>query len=166
MRESGLHLLGLTMNQQRPALFQPRTPTSYPRQSRVRARAEFDRVFKDGKRTASPLIALHLLPDAVEAPTCPRLGLAVSRKVDGRAVGRNRIKRALREQFRSTQALLKPGAYVIVARPGAAQSDNTALRNMLLALFTRAGALLPAGRGGTMPPASLPSTPVAPARGE
>jgi ribonuclease P protein component len=166
MRESGLQASGLAMNHDRQALLQRRTPMSYPRQSRVRARVEFDRVFKEGKRTASPLMALHVLPDAVEAPTCPRLGLAVSRKVDGRAVGRNRIKRALREQFRSEQVRLKPGAYVIVARPGAAQSDNTALRNMLLALFTRAGALLPAGMDGTMPPAPLPSTPAAPERGE
>lgn len=31
---------------------------------------------------------------------CSRLGLAVSRKVDKRAVGRNRIKRIVRESFR------------------------------------------------------------------
>jgi len=75
---------------------------AFPRQARVRARAEFDRVFAHGRRTASPLMALHWHDDG--AP--PRLGLAVSRKVDPHAVGRNRIKRALREEFRALRAAL------------------------------------------------------------
>src|SRR5687768_7108283 len=56
-----------------------------PRQARVRVRAEFDRTFKQGARAASPMLALHWLRD--DAPA--RLGLAVSRKVDTRAVVRN-----------------------------------------------------------------------------
>ena len=43
--------------------------------ARVRARAEFDRVFADGRRTSDPLFALHWLRDGAPA----RLGLAVSR---------------------------------------------------------------------------------------
>ena len=42
------------------------------------------------------LIALHLATGGEQA----RLGLAVSRKVDKRAVGRNRIKRVLRDRER------------------------------------------------------------------
>ena len=68
----------------------------FPRTARVRAKADFDRVFEAGKRTADPLLALHRLDDG--APS--RLGLAVSRKVDPHAVGRNRIKRVLRDAFR------------------------------------------------------------------
>ena len=83
----------------------------FPRAARVRAKAEFDAVFKAGRRTAEPLMALHWLAD--EAPA--RLGLAVSRKVDPRAVGRNRIKRVLRDAFRHLRASLAPGACVIVA---------------------------------------------------
>ena len=33
----------------------------FPRQVRVRARAEFDRAFQQGRRTASPLFSLHFL---------------------------------------------------------------------------------------------------------
>ena len=92
---------------------------SFPRHVRVRARADFDRIFADAKRTASPLLAVHWLRE----PGLARLGLAVSRKVDRRAVGRNRIKRILRETFRHLQPQLTPGSYVVVARPAAAAAD-------------------------------------------
>lgn len=127
----------------------------FPKQARVRARADFDRVFKQARRTASPLMALHWLDDA----TPPRLGLAVSRKVDRTAVGRNRIKRALREQFRQLRTQLRPGAYVVVARAASAGATSAALRAGLLAVLARAGALPRPASDGTMPGASSSSTP-------
>jgi ribonuclease P protein component len=84
---------------------------SFPPAARVRASAEFGRVFDGGRRHASPALSLHWLRDAQPA----RLGLAVSRKVDPNAVGRNRIKRVLRDEFRHARAALPPGAYVVVA---------------------------------------------------
>ena len=45
-----------------------------------------------------------------------RLGLAVSRKVDTHAVGRNRIKRVLRDATRHLRAGMAGGDYVVVAR--------------------------------------------------
>ncbi len=132
---------------------------SFPRGARVRARADFDRIFKDGRRVADPLLSLHWLHD--ERP--PRLGLAVSRKVDPHAVGRNRIKRILREQFRAIRAGLQSGSYVVVARQAAKTADTKALRAALLALLHRTGALPAPGAPGTMPspdpspPASHPA---------
>lgn len=128
-------------------------PACFPPAARVRAKAEFDRVFKAGKRTAEPLFALHRLDDG--AP--PRLGLAVSRKVDRHAVGRNRIKRVLRDAFRHVRSQLGAGAYVVVARPQAAKVDNAALRAAFLRLLQRAGALPTPAVACTMPPASSPS---------
>jgi ribonuclease P protein component len=118
----------------------------------VRARSEFTRVFDAGKRIAHPALGLHWLRD--DAP--PRLGLAVSRKVDPRAVGRNRIKRVLRDEFRGLRARLPPGAYVIVARAGAAKLAPEQLRAVFCSLLQRSGALPPSGPPGTMPPASGP----------
>jgi ribonuclease P protein component len=158
----------------------------YPRTARVRARSDFDRIFKHGRRVALPVLALHwqspATPDAVgaDAGACPasaapaeasRLGLAVSRKVDPRAVGRNRIKRVLRDTFRLQRARLAAGDYVVVARPGASRYSGDELRTAFLGLLKRAGALraaeAPASPGsnelpvtpapGTMPAAS-PST--------
>jgi ribonuclease P protein component len=120
--------------------------------ARVRAKAEFARVFEHGRRVAHPLLALHLLRDAEGATSGARLGLAVSRKVDPHATGRNRIKRALREEFRRRRAQLAPGAYVVVARPPAREADNPTLRAAFATLLQRAGALPASGATGTMPP--------------
>ncbi|MGH8031763.1 MAG: ribonuclease P protein component [Luteimonas sp.] len=130
----------------------------FPRQARVRTRAEFDRVFTLGTRTASPVFALHFHPDA--AP--PRLGLAVSRKVDPHAVGRNRIKRVLRDAFRRLRPQLRPGVYVVVARGGASHAPADVLRAQFASLLQRAGALPPSDGAGTMrrtpsAPASSPA---------
>lgn len=130
-----------------------------PPSARVRAKADFDRVFSRGRRLSDPLFGLHWLAD--DAPA--RLGLAVSRKVDPRAVARNRIKRVLRAQFRALRAQLAPGAYVVVARAAAAQAAPQCMRDSLQSLLRRAGALPQSGTAGTMPPGprsaptSLPS---------
>lgn len=112
-------------------------PAGFPRLARVRAKAEFDRVFAEGRRTAEPLMVLHLLQDQSPA----RLGLAVSRKVDPHAVGRNRIKRVMRDAFRRLRGQLAPGAYVLVARAPAGKADNAALRAAFQRLLQRSGAL-------------------------
>ena len=126
-----------------------------PRQARVRVRADFDRVFSEGRRTGTPLLALHLLRDGQPA----RLGLAVSRKVDRRAVGRNRIKRALREEFRALRATLPAAAYVVVARPSCATASRAALRDAFHDALRRAGALPAPDAGVTMPAASPVNVP-------
>jgi len=124
----------------------------FPPSARVLTSAEFERIFKHGKRTASPLMALHVL---AETEGVARLGLVVSRKVDKRAVGRNRIKRVVRESFRQMRSQLQPGGYVLLARAGAKQADNAQLRQTLERLFARAGVL--------QPPSSLPLSTSTPA---
>ncbi len=135
------------------------TAARFPRQARVRARADFDRIFRDGRRVALPALALHWLGDGQPA----RLGLAVSRKVDARAVGRNRIKRILRDAFRHLRPTLADGAYVLVARAPAAAATPAALREAFHQLLRRAGALPPPAAEVTMPPAdSRPASPPSP----
>ena len=121
----------------------------FPRTARVRTRVEYSRVFDGGRRTSHPLLSLHWRVDS----HAPRLGLAVSRKVDPDAVGRNRIKRALREQFRALRPLLANGDYVVVARPPAATIPARGLRDAFVSLLQRAGALPTSGATGTMPAA-------------
>lgn len=146
----------------------------YPRTARVRARSDFDRIFKHGRRVALPVLALHwqaasaagstpaLAGDeaaAVPPAGPPRLGLAVSRKVDPRAVGRNRIKRVLRDTFRLQRAVLAAGDYVVVARPGASRCSGDELRSAFLGLLKRAGALRPADAAASQGGIELPMTP-------
>ena len=125
---------------------------TFPKSARLRQRGDFVRVFDAGRRVAAPALALH----ALAAPR-PRLGVAVSRKVDPNAVGRNRIKRVLRDAFRRQRPGLAPAAYVVVARTAAARADNAALRAAFAALLQRAAALPLPASAGTMPAASLPS---------
>ncbi len=121
---------------------------TFPRAARVRTGAEYARVFEQARRTSDPLLSLHWLAGESAA----RLGLAVSRKVDPHAVGRNRIKRALRDQFRKLRAQLAGGDYVVVARAAAAKADNAQLRATFLRTLVRAGALPASAATGTMPP--------------
>ncbi len=60
-----------------------------------------------------------------------RIGLAVSKKVSLRAVDRNRIKRHVRESFRSCQENLAGLDVVVMANPAARQSAPQALRDSL-----------------------------------
>ena len=136
-------------------------PVTFPRAARVRAKAEFDRVFKDGRRTAEPLLALHWLAD--DAPA--RMGLAVSRKVDPRAVMRNRMKRALRDAFRHYRGDLAAGSYVVVARPGASRATGLELRAAFERALHRAGALPRPGADGTMRASQPPAAPPPPRAG-
>ncbi len=110
---------------------------TFPRHARVRARSDYARVFENARRTSDPLMSLHWL--AAEHPA--RLGMAVSRKVDTRAVMRNRIKRVLREQVRHIRLQLPPGDYVLVARAAASGAGSAQLRQAFLRLLVRAGAL-------------------------
>ena len=55
----------------------------------------------------------------------PRVGIAVPRKVGG-AVVRNKVKRRLREAWRAQVERIPSGRdYVLVARPGLAESSDS-----------------------------------------
>lgn len=125
----------------------------FPREARVLTRAAFARVFDQGRRSADPMLAVHYLA----GPQPAQLGLAVSRKVDPTAVGRNRIKRVLRETFRLQRMQLAGGAYVVVARAQARDAANARIAEAFLHTLRRAGALPPAQVPGTMPAASVQS---------
>lgn len=130
----------------------------FPRSARVTVAADYDAAFKAGKRHHDPLFGLHWR----RGDSAARLGLAVSRKVDRRAVVRNRIKRALRQQFRLLRAELAGGDYVFVARAAAAQASVPVLAAAMCALLQRAGALPSQSTArapdGTMRSAATPGT--------
>ena len=67
------------------------------RQSRLKASSEFQKVFEKPIVSADGCFKVLARPNDRGRP---RLGMAVSRQVDRKAVGRNRIKRVIRESFR------------------------------------------------------------------
>lgn len=121
--------------------------SGFPPQARLHAPPEYQRAFSEGLRQHGRLFRLHHRP----APAEPsRLGVSVSKRVDKRAVARNRIKRSCREFFRHQRHALPGGDYVLVARHEAASASAQAIRDELTLLFTRAMSLKPAAATGTM----------------
>jgi ribonuclease P protein component len=66
---------------------------------RLRARAEFTLVQKQGRRVATTYMTVLALPNSLDSD---RLGIIASRRLGG-AVTRNQAKRRLREIFRQHQ---------------------------------------------------------------
>ncbi len=87
-----------------------RVSEALPRRRRLRARAEFQKVYAEGQRYDGRLLAAFLRRN--ELPE-HRLGVTASTKAIGKSVDRNRAKRLLRELFRRSAAELKglEGAY-------------------------------------------------------
>jgi ribonuclease P protein component len=90
-----------------------------PRRRRLSRSGDFDRVYRDGVSRGNRFLVLYSFARGeVEDGSEPRLGLSVGRKI-GRAVQRNKVKRAVREAFWQLADGLPEGHdYVIVARPG------------------------------------------------
>lgn len=117
-----------------------------PRRRRVRASADYTRGFSEGQRIGGRFFRLHWRAAEGEV----RLGLAVSRKVDTRAVERNRLKRIARDSFRRSATELPTGDVLLVARREAAGAASAELRRDLDSLWRRLRALPQSHAAGTM----------------
>jgi len=94
----------------------PDRSLAFQKSSRVRRRADFDRVHRQQAYAADDMLVLRGRHNGLEHA---RLGLSVSRKV-GNAVVRNRWKRLIREAFRMSQAKIPRGMdFVVRPRKGA-----------------------------------------------
>ena len=125
-------------------------PRSSRRSGRLSRSAEFERVYRQGRSTASRELVLYVFPNADSEH--PRLGLSVSRKVGG-AVARNRVKRLLKEALAHAGAGVPPGHdLVVVARPDALglveRGGLEAVEGALAELLARAGLAAGAPAGG------------------
>lgn len=131
----------------------PPAPT-LPAVARMRQPAQFSACLQSGQRLGGAYYrcTVRLDPEAGLA----RIGFAVSRKVDRRAVVRNRIKRIARELFRQRRADLPAGDYVFMGRREAASASRAELRRDLERLLTRMLALKPPAPRVTIAPASTP----------
>ena len=89
------------------------------RRRRLSRSGDFDRVYREGSSRGNRFLVLYSFARGDEADDrAPRLGISVGKRI-GKAVQRNKVKRAVRESFWDLADDL-PGAndYVIVARPG------------------------------------------------
>lgn len=113
------------------------------RRQRLSRSRDFDAVYRKGRSVSTRYVTLHVFPREDDPEGTPRLGLAVPKKV-GNAVERNRLKRRLREAWRTLDSHVRPGCdYVLAARPGlgdpAASRDQEWLREQVAEAIEKAG---------------------------
>jgi ribonuclease P protein component len=105
---------------------------TFPKRERILRPGEFREVYREGARYSVREFLLFV-KSGYEGPA--RLGLSVSKRI-GTATTRNRIKRYVRETFRTHKGKLKGGTKVIVvARPGSEQLDFAQCREKVVKLF-------------------------------
>ena len=105
---------------------------TFPRRERILRPGEFRELYREGTRYSVREFLLFA-KSGNEGP--PRLGLSVSKRI-GTATTRNRIKRHVREVFRTHKGELKRGTkMIIVARPGSEQLNFAQCREKVVRLF-------------------------------
>jgi ribonuclease P protein component len=103
---------------------------------RLHRKSEYDLVFARGVTVRDALLKVSAVPNGLGRT---RLGTTVSKKASRSAVGRNRIRRRIREAFRLVYGAL-PAGLDLVAVPLAVEPEPKfdALAASLLALAKRA----------------------------
>lgn len=98
----------------------------------------FRRVYSRGKSAAGGYVVVYMLKNN---RSDKRLGLTVGKSF-GKAVRRNRIKRLMRESYRSMEQALPDGFdYVLVARTRALGADFRRVRKDMEYAFSKLGLL-------------------------
>lgn len=108
----------------------------FPRQERLTRRSEYLEVYREGTKRVGPAFICYA---ARREGRGKKIGFAVSRKV-GKAVVRNRVKRYLREIYRTHRERIAEGVHlVVVARPEAAALGYRECRDTLCKTVGRMG---------------------------
>ncbi|MCG6871043.1 MAG: ribonuclease P protein component [Gammaproteobacteria bacterium] len=111
-----------------------RSPCGFPKDRRLLTSKQFRDVVTQKARTRDQNFRVHTRPNSLQHA---RLGLTVSRRVDRRAVGRNRLKRVIREWFRANRERLPGMDLVVIAATPAAGLPNPQLRMVLEKLWQK-----------------------------
>jgi ribonuclease P protein component len=108
--------------------------SSFAKPQRLRQKSQFDWVFADANKFSSAQLTVLVRPNGRSRA---RLGLAIAKKADPHAVGRNRIKRLLREAFRAQQLLLPPVDLIVLARPTIRHASNEVVRTEFMTTLSK-----------------------------
>jgi ribonuclease P protein component len=106
------------------------SPQAFPRSARLTKPSDFKRVFDQAVASGDAYLRVLARRGSSERS---RLGMAVSRQVDRKASGRNRIKRVIRESFRhhfgaeGRYANAEPLDFVVLPRQACATISNAQL---------------------------------------
>jgi ribonuclease P protein component len=105
-----------------------------PRACRLVRRAEYDAVYREGRRRSSREFTVFLRPNGLGHS---RFGWSIKKALGG-AVWRNRIRRRLREIVRLHRQEISPGWDIVIhPRSSAATANFSALAGELVRLLPR-----------------------------
>ncbi len=107
---------------------------TFPAARRLRRKWEFDQLYGQGVRLGNNFFGVTVKFNGLDGP---RLGLAVASKPFGGSVGRNRLRRLVRESFRLSQHQLPAVDIVVSCRPAARDIEGPQLRASLAALWDK-----------------------------
>lgn len=107
---------------------------SFSRELRLLTPDDFQPVFKNAIPAVSPHLTLLARKNSLDHP---RIGMAIPKKHIKRAVGRNRIRRIVREQFRLQQHQLPAIDIVVIAKAGIADLSNQEINTILDKLWRK-----------------------------
>lgn len=108
-------------------------PHSFSKEERLKRERDFALVFQEGRAVADRWLVMHGRPNGLP---CNRLGLAVGKK-HGNAVARNRLKRLLREAYRTQKPDLPQGYDLVLVPRQGCPDDLDLLRRSLAELLPR-----------------------------
>ena len=111
---------------------------TFPRHERLKRPSDFREVYGHGRKAVGRAFVCYV---AMREQQGRRFGMTVSRKV-GNAVTRNRVKRYLREIYRTYREDLRDDmTIVVVARPAASAMTFAECKEAIGQLFRKGGAL-------------------------
>jgi len=112
-------------------------PHRFPKRNRLLTAGQFRAVMQDARKWKGPGFTLMVRKNGLDHP---RIGFAVSRKCARNAVVRNRIKRVVRECFRTEGRCLGGVDIVFVGYHGLGERNNAELRRLVSLRFAELGA--------------------------
>lgn len=122
----------------------PKGANRFPKSERLSRQKDIEACLREGKRYRHPLMTLYV---RWREGSGRRIAFSVGRKVAKKATQRNKIKRWLREAYRTKRWAMKEGVDLfIIAQPECAATNFQAVDRALTDLLIRAKVLhLPSG---------------------
>lgn len=121
---------------------------AFAKSSRLTKTDEYSSVFGFRRAIRGQALMLHYLPKEADVLGC-RLGLVVGKKFLKTAVGRNTLKRMVRERFRQQQASLPPCDVIVRLIEKKKKVGRSEIAQEIDSLFRRLTKRLASGTPGS-----------------
>lgn len=106
----------------------------FSKEFRLLKPTHFEHVFNNAIPSVSPQLTLLA---RTSDNTCPRLGITIPKKRVKKACDRNRVKRIIRESFRTRKQQLPDVDIVVIGKTGLSDLSNAEISNLLDKLWKK-----------------------------